>query len=554
MRRTFFVFILIGLPLLASATILPAGFQEDLVVYGLRYPVAAEYAPDGRLFILEKGGTIRIFNNGVLLSKPFLKVPVNDLIERGLLGLALDPDFANNHYVYIYRTTSAGSPKNRVERYTANGDVAARKSRKILISGIRSDNGQHNAGGLRFGPDGKLYVSTGDGGVDHTTAQDLNSLNGKILRINPDGSIPADNPFINRADARHEVWCYGLRNPWRFAIHPTSGLVAIGDVGAVTHEEINIGRARSNYGWPIAEGPSTNPNFINPIFDYTHVKGKKDAAINGGVFYTANKFPSKYRDRLFITDYVRGFLKVLSLDSAGNLVAVEDFATKLHTPVHLTQTPDGSLLWVSIYDNEVRKIRYVGGNNRPPVVSAVASTNSGKAPFTVNFSSKGTRDPDGDPIQFSWNFGDGSTSTAANPQHTFFQNGKYFVTLTVGDNKNGSASAQSIAITVGNFPPEAIILKPAAGLVVHSGDVVSFAGKGVDAEDGVLNSRFLFWSAEIHHNNHTHPFFDRIRGNKGSFVVPAPHDAGTFFYRLQLEVLDSAGVRSRSYVDIIHEP
>ena len=220
MRRiVFFLLILFSfIPDLCRSADLLQGFQEDLLVYGLTHPVAAEFAPDGRLFILEKGGNIRIYKNGGLLTRPFLKLRVNDIFERGLLGLAIDPDFLNNHFIYIYRTTSPNSPKNRVERYTAKSDIGSISSRKVLITEIRSDNGQHNAGGLRFGPDRKLYISTGDGGIDQSTAQDLNGLNGKILRINSDGSIPSDNPFVGQAGIRPEIWCSGLRNPWRFGI------------------------------------------------------------------------------------------------------------------------------------------------------------------------------------------------------------------------------------------------------------------------------------------------------------------------------------------------
>jgi glucose/arabinose dehydrogenase len=540
-------------PLFCVAELLP-GFQEDLIVYGLNRPVAVEYTPDGRLFIVEKGGTIHVFKNGALLRKPLLRLPVNDIVERGLLGLALDPDFSNNQYIYIYRTTSANEPKNRVERYTVTGDIISRSSRKILLSGIRSDTGAHNAGDLQFGPDGKLYISTGDGGIDGTTAQDLTGLNGKILRINSDGSIPGDNPFVGRPDARPEIWCYGLRNPWRFAVHPKTGTVAIGDVGSTLYEEINIGRPGLNYGWPQAEGDSTNSNFNNPIYKYDHAQDRKDSAINGGFFYTAKKFPSVYRDRLFITDYVRGFIRTLTLDQNNNVLAVEEFASEIDSPVHMIQSPDGGLVYVSIGAGEIRKIRYVGDKNRPPIAVAEVSKDSGKVPLTVNFTSKGTKDPDEDPINYLWDFGDHTTSTLPNPQHTYATKGVYFALLTVRDDKKGVGYSKSMKITVGNEPPTASILKPPNGLVVRPGDTVEFTGKGTDPEDGALNPRFLSWNTVLHHNKHTHPFFEEVKGRKGSFVVPPTTDVGTLFYRLELEVVDSSGVRSRSTVDLTLKP
>lgn len=178
-------------------------------------------------------------------------------IERGLLGIALDPDFDNNHYVYVYYTRSQTPIKNRVSRFTAdtnNPDVAVANSEKILLDDIPSDSGMHNAGALHFGTDSKLYVSVGDGGQDHTTAQNLSSLSGKILRINKDGSIPQDNPFVGQINTRGEIWALGLRNPFTFAIHPTLGTMMINDVGQDIWEEINLGKKSSNYGWPTCEG------------------------------------------------------------------------------------------------------------------------------------------------------------------------------------------------------------------------------------------------------------------------------------------------------------
>src|SRR5262245_7131939 len=155
---------------------LPAGFQDQTIASGLNQPTAIAFAPDDRLFILEKEGTVWIVKNGQRLATPFLQVAVNSYFERGLLGIAFDPDFASNGYVYLYYTTSARSPKTRVSRFTASGDTAVAGSERVLIDGIPSDAGNHNGGCLRFGPDGKLYASVGDGGQFHQNAQSLASL------------------------------------------------------------------------------------------------------------------------------------------------------------------------------------------------------------------------------------------------------------------------------------------------------------------------------------------------------------------------------------------
>lgn len=532
----------------AATTLLPAGFQEELEVYGLNLPIAAEYSPDGRLFILEKNGRIRIFKQGKLLEKPFLTVGVDSLSERGLLGIAFDPQFPANHYLYIYRTTPGPDPKNQVERYTANGDVAEPNSRMVLVAGINSDAGFHNSGCLHFGPDGKLYISTGDGGLTPELAQDRNSLNGKILRINADGTIPTDNPFANRSGARGEVWAYGLRNPWRFAIHPASGVIAIGDVGEDAFEEINIGASGANYGWPLVEGPSTNPDFVAPVYTYDHSTG--GGAVVAGVFYTGTKFPGKYRNLLFFTDYVRGFIKTLRLQPGGPPV-VEDFASGLISPVHMLQSENGSLLYVNLNRGEIHRIRYVGGRNRPPVAVVQSSRRWGPIPLSVRFSASGTVDPDGDGLTYGWDFGDGTTATTPIAVHTYTKKGVYFAVLTVRDNHGGIGSSSSLKITAGNDQPVVKITLPLSGKKAHPGETIRFSGFAVDPEDGPVPAQNLIWNVKLYHNEHTHPFLNGVRGHTGFFVVPAVfHGSGTLFFRIQLRAIDSGGLSNSSYVDV----
>jgi glucose/arabinose dehydrogenase len=524
------------------------GFQEDLVAYGLRLPVWAEYSPDGRLFILEKNGQARIVKDGKLLAQPFLKVTVNTLAERGLLGMAFDPAFLSNHFVYLYRTLDSPTPTNQVERYTANGDVALVSSRKILVSGIRADGMIHNAGCLRFGKDGKLYISVGES--DHRElAQDPGSLNGKILRINPDGTIPADNPFVNQAGARHEVYCYGLRNPWRFAIHPNTGVMAIADVGEDSVEEINIGVPGGNYGWPQAEGPSTLPGLVNPIYSYTHDEG--GAAVIAGFFYTASQFPAKFRDQLFFTDFARNFIKTLKLNPTGGAPLVQGFATAVDSPVHLAPAPDGSLLTVSIYTGEIRRIRYVGGSNRQPQIKVATSPTSGLSPLRVNFSSKGSYDPDGDVLNYLWDFGDGANSTQPNTSHTYVANGTYFAVLTIHDSHGAVSQSRAIRITVGDLPPTAKILSPPDGTVVHLGQTVTLKGTGIDPEEGPLPDDNLTWSIRLHHNDHFHPFSFGLHGRTVQFVASFPTDqTGAFSYQVQLRAVDSAGLAKAAIINL----
>src|SRR6185295_674409 len=248
-----------------------AGFQESLVTGGLSNPTAMEFSPDGRLFVSEKAGHLRVIKNGTLLTADFVTISVATESERGLLGIAFDPGFATNRFVYVYYTRSASPIKNRVSRFTAsatNPDVAQSGTEVVILDDIGSDAGNHNGGAIHFGLDGKLYVAIGEGGATPANSQSLSTLSGKLLRINPDGSVPADNPFVGTAGARGEIWALGLRNPYTFAVDPLSGKIHVNDVGQSSWEEINLAARGANYGWPACEGLScgSDPNFTNPIY------------------------------------------------------------------------------------------------------------------------------------------------------------------------------------------------------------------------------------------------------------------------------------------------
>ena len=217
----------------SNAATLPAGFTETQVAPGLSNPTAMEFAPDGRLFVCEQGGQLRVIKNGGLLATPFLSVTVDSAGERGLLGIAFDPNFATNNFVYVYYTDAASSPRhNRVSRFTANGDVAVANSEVVIqtLDDLSSAT-NHNGGAIHFGPDGKLYVAVGEN-ANGANSQTLNNRLGKLLRINSDGSIPTDNPFYNTAAGLNRaIWSLGLRNPYTFAFQRNTGRMFINDVG-----------------------------------------------------------------------------------------------------------------------------------------------------------------------------------------------------------------------------------------------------------------------------------------------------------------------------------
>ena len=258
----------------AGSTDLPAGFTRTTLGSSFAtIPTAMAFTPDGRLLICEQGGALRLVKNGQLLATPFATITTAVDGERGLLGIAVDPAFASNGFVYIYYTVSdALGAHNRVSRLTAAGDVAAADSEVVLVDLPQlSSATNHNGGALHFGPDGKLYVALGDN-TNGAQAPSLTSLFGKILRYNPDGSIPADNPLVGQTSGIYQaIWARGLRNPFTFDFQPGTGRMFINDVGEASWEEIDEGSAGADYGWPATEGATTNPAYQSPVFTYaTH--------------------------------------------------------------------------------------------------------------------------------------------------------------------------------------------------------------------------------------------------------------------------------------------
>ena len=226
-----------------SGSSLPIGFSRTTLVSGFQVqPTAMASSPDGRLFVAEQAGAVRVIKNGALLPTPFTTVNTTEIGERGLLGVTFHPQFATNHWVYLYYTSAAGGAHNRVVRVTASGDVSTGSETVLVELPNLSSATNHNGGALHFGPDGKLYVAVGDNATG-SNAQSMSSPFGKILRFNDDGSIPTDNPFYSSAvGLNRSTWALGLRNPFTFGFQPVTGRMFINDVGESTWEEVDEGR------------------------------------------------------------------------------------------------------------------------------------------------------------------------------------------------------------------------------------------------------------------------------------------------------------------------
>jgi glucose/arabinose dehydrogenase len=338
---------------------LPAGFTEFSVANGLTSPTAMEFAPDGRLFVCEQGGTLRVVKNFALLPTPFLTVTTAASNERGLLGLAFDPGFATNNFLYVYYTAFSPTTHNRVSRFTANGDVAVPGSELPILDLETLSAGNHNGGAIHFGRDGKLYVATGENAVP-SYSQSLANRLGKLLRINTDGSIPTDNPFYQTATgANRAIWALGLRNPFTFAVQPGTGRIYINDVGGGSWEEVNEGVAGANYGWPNCEGNCNPPNpaFRNPVFAYPHNGGNiTGCSITGGTFYdpVAHQFPAAFRSTYFFTDACGGWIRRLNPTNG----VVSDFASGVAGPVDLKVSAEGRLYYLARNSGQVMAIEH----------------------------------------------------------------------------------------------------------------------------------------------------------------------------------------------------
>ncbi len=353
-----------------QAATLPANFTETQLASGLSSPTAMAFAPDGRLFVCQQGGQLRVIKNGALLAAPFVTIAVDSNGERGLLGVAFDPDFATNQFVYVYYTSPTPQVHNRVSRFTAsagNPDVAAAGSEvPIFDLNNLSVATNHNGGAIHFGPDGKLYIAVGEN-ANPANAQSIGNVLGKVLRINSDGSIPGDNPttFPGIAGSptgnNRAIWSVGLRNPFTFTFQPGTGRMFINDVGQNAWEEINDGLAGSNYGWSICEGACVPPNanLRDPLFQYGHgISPTTGCAITGGAFYnpTAVNFPVEYVDKYFFAEFCSGWIRRFD-PGTGTATA---FATGISNPVDLIVTADGSLYYLARGSGAVFRVRFNG--------------------------------------------------------------------------------------------------------------------------------------------------------------------------------------------------
>ena len=546
----------------------PSGFVSEIVVVGLDQPTCLEFLPDGRMLVGELQNYIFVVqpNAGVPDATRFLQLSASGLSGgQGLMNIKLDPDFDVNGYFYVYYTRGSLS-RNRVSRFTASGNAALAASEVVLWQDIESAMDEHQGGGLDFGPDGKLYITVGEAFVPDD-AQRLTSYRGKILRINRDGTVPTDNPFHDGAGPNLDaIWAYGLRNPFRANFDPVTGRLFVSEVGGndpeVAVEEINIGLRGANYGWPLCEGACATPGFTSPLHGYSH-EGR-DASVIGGVVYRGSSFPNAYYGAYFFADYAQNWIRYLTFNTNGTVASVGNFEPAdgsldgdYGDPTCVKVGPDGAIYYTDFsHDLQnfwamIRRIRYAGAN-LPPVVAARASVTAGVPPLTVNFTSTGSFDPEGRPLSYLWTFGNGQSSTNANPTHIYAQSGMYLARLAVSDGTNTTLS-NPITIVAGNAP-KVIIQTPTNGTRFRALNTIPFQASATDSEDGTLPASALNWNIVFHHDAHIHP----VNGpwsntNRGAlFIADTGHPYGSnTSYELVVIGTDSSGLQASASVTVL---
>jgi glucose/arabinose dehydrogenase len=363
-----------------------AGFEETVFRGGLNAPIAIAFLPDGRMLVTEKAGALKLTDGAT--ASTLITIPVCSASEMGLLGVAVDPSFASNGFVYLYRTKNPGSCAsatgrfNEVVRITIGaGDTVDPMSLVVLTTGAQTDNGNHDGGCLRIGPDAKLYVGVGDtglgdnqGGPGSSTnpyAQDLSVLMGKVLRLNLDGTIPVDNPFVGQVGVHEEIFAYGFRNPFRFGFDPLTSRLWLADVGDLAVEELDIVTSGGNYAWPHCEGTlptgCQQAGDIDPILTYPHSgTSALGTCIIGGGFAGAGF--GGLDDDYFFGDCTSSKLYHATPNGTRDDIGTPSlFLTGGDVPSDIVFGPDGALYYVATGGGEVRRVAPAAAGGDQPV-------------------------------------------------------------------------------------------------------------------------------------------------------------------------------------------
>ncbi len=474
---------------------------------------------------------------------------VDDRGDRGLQSIAFDNNFANNGYIYVVYTFDTngqddGIGKNRLVRFTMNGDVATNET-LIFNSFPDADVTLLYGGAVEMGTDGKLYTTVGDYllGVN---GQDRNNIKGTVLRLNTDGTIPTDNPFYNElTGVNRAIYAYGLRNPWQTAKNPADGTIFVSDVGDATAEELNVLQWGANYGWFLAEGPK-DPNdpaeadFVDPLFHYRHVDNFPNdpfagCAIIGGSFYSTPNptFPAKYHGQYFTGDYCTGKIRAVNPANGQAEAFMDGFEFGL---VDMAVSPiNGDLYYIDQTlngDNQsptggVGKISFIGQQNDITITTAPSDVSvalGSDASFFVGATAPGN-------ITYQWLRngvaipGETNARLDINNVRQADNNASFAVDVTsAGQTVRTDPAVLRLTNNTAPFPK--IFFSGADG-GYKAGQPISFNGTAWDAEDGGLNGQRLSWEVRLNHDDHDHGLIDNVVASSGTVTVPPSIETST---------------------------
>jgi glucose/arabinose dehydrogenase len=652
----------------AGGAILPAGFQDSVAIEGLNEPTAVQFAGDGRVFIAEKAGRVKVFDDLADETPTLfadLRTQVYNANDRGLLGLALDPSFPARPYVYVLYTHDApiggdapvwgeagqdgddcpdppGADSDgcvvsgRLSRLTADGDHAS--AEQVLVEDWCQQFSSHSVGDLRFDAGGALYASGGDGasflspdygqfgfpqenpcgdppggvGGDQTppgaeggalrsqdllTPADPTGLNGSIIRVDPDTGegLPGNSLYASPDANARRIVAFGLRNPFRFTIHPETGELYSGNVGWDGFEEIDRFNPTAaqpyNSGWPCYEGPAINPLYevvgltlcqslydqpgstSAPFFHYAHGQGVSSgdecpkaagAALSGLAFYGGGSYPAQYEGALFVADSVRGCMWTMlpGADDRPDPSTLTTFRVadeELYPGVDLELGPGGDLFFLTLFDDSgfgpgaLHRIEYFPGN-QPPVARLTVDRQWSPGDLEAEFDASGSSDADGDELTYEWDLsGDGTfgaPTTAATQTQTFTDEENHRVSVRVKD-PDGATGIARITVYPGDTPPQLDVVRPTAALRWSVGEEIAFEASALDQEDGELPATSFDWSARLFHCPdacHAHPLQAFPAVASGSFAAP-DHDYPAHI-ELTLTAADSRGLTETETVRI----
>ncbi|MEP3568800.1 MAG: PQQ-dependent sugar dehydrogenase, partial [Flavobacteriaceae bacterium] len=574
---------------------LPTDFQRVDIVTDLSYTTGFKIAPDGRIFLINRIGEVFVYDPVSQTTVKAGGLSTWSGFEDGLIGIALDPNFSSNGYIYLhYSLTPADNARNRVSRFTMNGNVLDKGAEVVLLEwDTQREECCHSGGDMAFDSQGNLYIAIGDN-THHTeyttfdeleyynssedTSSNTNDLRGKILRITPqpDGSytIPSGNLFpVGTANTLPEIYAMGARNPYRMAIDSNDWLFW-GEVGPDANsdssegpkglDEMNLTKVAGNYGWPyfsgngilddfIGEGTSQNSTGYAYQVDYaptpyynapsspqnisvwntglTTLPAAEPAwmdffhgAYMAGAHYTYNaslsddqRLPIDFDGAFFFFDFNTSQIWATKMDVTGIPTSTERLAPTVFPSstdnfIDMEMGADGHLYILEYHEGtpgegKLVRVDYTGIlTNRSPEISLSANPTNGALPLTVDFSTVGTYDPDGDsPLFYSWDFEtDGNIdSTEENPIHEFTVAGDYNVQLQVDDG-NGGISVQNITINAGNTKTVFTIGDPIDGGFFDYGDDIQIEVTGMDAEDGAVDCSNIQVLPGLGHLDHVH--------------------------------------------------